>query len=125
METALSADIPGMTRTLGLPLFLVSLLVGGYLFTQQAKTNGPTAPAVTEAIQQANAVGDSMNFQSALPGLQAWYAANGTYAGAQLPPGSGVVLVRADATSYCMQTTLQPTTVMHENGPNGTPQPGP
>jgi len=114
-----------MSRTLGLPLFLVSLLIGGYLFTQQAKTSGPTAPAVTQAIQQANSVGDSMNFQSALPALQAWYAANGTYAGAQLAPGSGVVLVRADATSYCMQTDVQPTTVMHENGPNGTPQPGP
>ena len=125
MDGGPRADIQGMSRTLGLPLLLVSLLIGGYLFTQQAKTSGPTAPAVTEAVQQANAVGDSMNFQSALPALQAWYAANGTYAGTELPPGSGVVLVRADATSYCMQTTDQPTTVMHESGPNGTPQPGP
>ena len=58
--------------------------------------------------------------------MQVAYAANGTYAGAQLPPGSGVVLVRADAASYCLQTTGAASTMMHETGPNGTAaQPGP
>jgi hypothetical protein len=52
--------------------------------------------------------------------MQASYAANGTYAGATLPAGSGVFLVRADAYSYCLQAGNE-----HENGPNGQPQSGP
>lgn len=39
--------------------------------------------------------------------------------------GSGVALVRADASSYCLQTTADPTAVMHDAGPNGTVEPGP
>jgi hypothetical protein len=51
--------------------------------------------------------------------LQAYYDENQTYVGATLPPGSGVVLARADATSYCLQSGNE-----HEIGPGGTPQPG-
>ena len=51
--------------------------------------------------------------------MQAFYTQSGTYAGATLPPGSGVVLVRADATSYCLQAGAE-----HEDGPGGLPQPG-
>ena len=118
------ADIHGMTRTLGLPLLLVTLLVGGYLFTQQSKTSGPSAAAVTQAETQAAAFAAATNFQGTAAVLQAWYAANGTYAGAALPPGSGVTLIRADATSYCLQTG-DVAALMHETGPNGTVQPGP
>jgi len=113
-----------MTRTLGLPLLLVTLLIGGYLFVQQSKTNGPTAPAVTQAETQAQAEVAATNFQAATSVLQAWYAANGTYAGAALPLGSGAAVVRADATSYCLQSTADPSTVMHEAGPNGSVQSG-
>ena len=119
------ADICGMTRALGLPLLLVTLLLGGYLFTQQSKTSGPTSSVVTQAETQAAAFTAASNFQGTIAVLQASFAANGTYAGAALPPGSGVVLLRADATSYCLQTTGDATTVMHETGPNGTVQPGP
>jgi hypothetical protein len=113
-----------MTRTLGLPLMLVTLLIGGYLFTQQAKTSGPSAPAVTQAETQAQTAVAAANFQAMTSVLQAWYAANGTYAGASLPLGSGAAVVRADATSYCLQTTGDATAVLHEAGPNGTVQPG-
>jgi len=114
-----------MSRSLGVPMLLVTLLIGGYLFMQQAKTTGPTAPAVTQAETQAQTFGAATEFQGAIPAMQAAYAANGTYAGAELPPGSGVVLVRADAASYCLQTTGDASTIMHEAGPNGTAQPGP
>ena len=113
-----------MTRTLGLPLVLVALLVGGYLFTQQSKTSGPSAPAVAQAETQAAAFAAATNFQGATVAMQAWYASYATYAGTSLPPGSGVTLVRADATSYCLQTAAT-AAVMHETGPNGTVQPGP
>jgi hypothetical protein len=125
MGGRLPADIHPMSRSLGVPMLLVTLLIGGYLFMQQAKTTGPTAPAVTQAETQAQNYAAGTEFQSATPAMDAAYAANGTYAGAQLPLGSGVVLVRADAVSYCLQTTGDASTIMHDAGPNGTAQPGP
>jgi hypothetical protein len=114
-----------MARTVGLPLVLVTLLIGGYLFTQSSKTTGPTSDVVTQAETQAQQFTAATNFQPIVPLMDAAFQANGTYAGADLPLGSGVTLVRADATAYCLQSTGDPTAVMHEAGPNGTVQPGP
>jgi hypothetical protein len=113
-----------VTRTIGLLLLLVPVLIGGYLFIQQSKTSGSGAPAITQAETQAQGVVAATNFQATASVLQAWFASNGTYAGAALPPGSGVTLVRADATSYCLETIGSATATMHETGPNGTPEPG-
>jgi hypothetical protein len=113
-----------MTRALGLPLMLVALLIGGYLFAQQSKASGPSAPAVTQAETQAQTEVAAVNFQAVTTAVNAWYATNGTYAGAALPLGAGAAVVRADATSYCLQTT-EASPVMHEAGPNGAVQPGP
>jgi hypothetical protein len=118
------ADLRSMTRSLGTIVLLVSLAIGGYLYVQQSKTSGPSAPAATQAEAQAEAAVAATNFQSMASVLQAWYASNGTYAGAALPPGSGVALVRSDATSYCLETTGSATATMHETGPNGSPQSG-
>jgi hypothetical protein len=112
-----------MSRTLGLPLLLVSLVVGGYLFMAQSKSTGPSSAVVTQAESQAESFTAGTNFQAADQVLQAWYAENGTYAGATMAPGSGVALVRADASSYCLQTVAG-TAVEHETGPGGQPQPG-
>jgi hypothetical protein len=114
-----------MARTLGLPLLLVVLLIGGYLSMRQAGSSGPSSPAVTQAETQAQVATAGINFQGMAPVLASWYAANGTYVGAALPPGSGVELVRADATSYCLQTIGAATATMHETGPGGSPEPGP
>jgi hypothetical protein len=84
-----------------------------------AKSNGPTAPAVTQQIAATQTSVVATNFQGADTAMQAWYAQNGTYAGATLPPGSGVVLVRADAVSYCLQAGTD-----HEVGPGGRVLPG-
>ena len=108
-----------MARYIGLPSLLGVVVIGGYLYAHDAKTNGPTAPAVTREINQAQTSVAATNFQGADTALQAWYAQNGTYAGATLPPGSGVVLVRAGATSYCLRAGAE-----HENGPGGQVQPG-
>jgi hypothetical protein len=113
-----------VTRAFGLIALLVSLAVGGYVFVASARKEGPTAPAVTKAEQQAVSVAASSNFEAAHVAMQAWYAENTTYADAALPPGSGVTLVRADATGYCLQT-LAGSAVEHEVGPGGQPQPGP
>jgi hypothetical protein len=112
-----------MTRTLGLPLLLVSLVIGAYLFVAQSKTSGPTSPAVQQDINQANMAVAGTNFQAAASSLQAWYSEHGTYVGATVPPQVGVQLMRADTTSYCLQMTNQ-TVVEHEIGPGGQAQPG-
>ena len=75
-------------------------------------------------VTQADSTVAGANFASATPALQAWFAENGTYVGATLPPGTGVVLVRADGTGYCLQADVGGTQE-HEVGPQGAPQPGP
>lgn len=108
-----------MVRVLGIPALLVVVFVGVYLSTQGAKSSAPT-PGDQQAISQAQSVGAEADFGQVLPVLQAHFDQNQTYVGATLPPGSGVTLVRADATSYCLQDGDE-----HEIGPGGTPQPGP
>ena len=109
-----------MTRGLALPLLLISLAVGAFLFVQNTQTSGPTSSVAQQAETQAQVDVAATNFDGVVPVLQAWYAENATYAGATLPPGSGVVLVRADTSSYCLQSGTE-----HLDGPGGVVQPGP
>jgi hypothetical protein len=109
-----------MRRAIALPLLLISLAVGGFLFVRDAQTSGPTSSVAQQAETQAQLDVAATNFDGVLPVLQAWYAENATYAGATLPPGSGVVLARADATTYCLQSGTE-----HVDGPGGVAQPGP
>ncbi|HZO61747.1 MAG TPA: hypothetical protein VFB35_02080 [Gaiellaceae bacterium] len=113
-----------MTRVFGLVLVLVALAVGAYLAASHAKKDSPASPAVSTVVDRAASAAAATNFQGAAVALQAWFTANATYAGATLPPGSGVVLARADSSSYCLQTTVG-AVVEHEVGPGGQAQPGP
>jgi len=61
-------------------------------------------------------------FTGAAASLDAQRTATGSYAGARL--AGGMTLVRADATSYCVQTQVG-TLVEHEAGPGGSPATGP
>jgi hypothetical protein len=108
-----------MLRTLGIPALLVAVFVGIYLSAKDMQANGPTSASGQQAITQAQSAVAGANFSQADTAMQAFYAQSGTYAGATLPPGSGVVLVRADATSYCLQAGTE-----HEDGPGGQPQSG-
>jgi hypothetical protein len=109
-----------MLRVLGVPAILITLFVGAYLSTQDMRSNGPTSPAGQQEIAQAHSATAGLNFNQAVPGLQAYFDQNHTYVGATLPLGSGVVLASATPTSYCLQDGNE-----HEIGPGGTPQPGP
>jgi hypothetical protein len=109
---------------LGLVAVLVALAVGAYLFAAQSRSEGSSGSAAAADEARAETTAAATNFQGVVASLQAWFAENGTYAGAVLPPGSGVVLARADTSSYCLQTTAG-TAVEHEVGPSGQPQPGP
>lgn len=103
---------------------LIAVAVGGWLFAIQSKNEGPTASAVTQAESQALVATASANFSQVVPVLQGQYAQTGSYVGTQLPPGSGVTLVSAASTSYCLETSLNGS-VVHEDGPGGTPTAGP
>jgi hypothetical protein len=109
-----------MLRVIGIPAILVTLLIGAYLAMKSMQSNGPTSATGRQEIAQANSAGAEVDFNQVVPGLQAYFDENSTYVGATLPPGSGVVLVTAAATSYCLQAGDE-----HEVGPGGTPQPGP
>jgi hypothetical protein len=113
-----------MGRSFGLPLLIVSLAVGGFLFVRQAQTAGPSSTVAARAETRAAAAGAATDFAAAQPVLQAWFADNGTYAGASLPPVYGVVVARADASSFCLQAGSG-ATATHELGPGGQPQSGP
>ena len=114
-----------MGRVLGLPFILLALAVGGYVFYQHSKSDsGPTAPQITQMETQASVAVATTNFQAAGEVLQGWFAQNGTYAGATVPPGSGVILVKADDAGYCLQSA-DGATDEHEYGPDGQVQPGP
>ena len=106
-----------MTRSLGLVFLVLSLAVGGYLFSKQ----GSSSVTPQQAQTQADAAASATSFEAALPTLQAYFIDHGTYAGASLPASYGVSVVRGDATSYCLQTTDG---TMHEVGPGGSAQPG-
>jgi hypothetical protein len=108
-----------MLRVLGIPALLVAVVVGVYLSAQSMRSNGPSSPSGQQAITQAQSEVAATNFSQADAAMGAFYAQSGTYAGATLPPGTGVLLVRADATSYCLQAGNE-----HEVGPGGQPQPG-
>jgi hypothetical protein len=115
-----SADISRMLRYLGIPALLVTVFIGLYLSTQDMKSEGTTSQAGQQAIAQAHAVTAGSDFSQAVPALQAFYDQYHTYAGATLPAGSGVTLVSADTTSYCLQSGN-----VHEDGPGGQPEAGP
>jgi hypothetical protein len=109
-----------MLRVLSIPAILITLFLGAYLSMKSLQSNGPTAASGQQDVAQAQSATAGVNFSQSVPGLQAYFDQNHTYVGATLPPGSGVVLAYASATSYCLQDGNE-----HEVGPGGTPQPGP
>jgi hypothetical protein len=109
-----------MLRVLGIPAILITLLLVAYLSMKNMESNGPTSPAGQQEIAQAHSATAGLNFNQAVPGLQAYYDENHTYVGATLPLGSEVTLAFAGPTSYCLQDGNE-----HEVGPGGTAQPGP
>jgi hypothetical protein len=109
-----------MLRVISIPAILITLFIGAYLSMKDMQSNGPTSPAGRQEIAQAHSATAGLNFNQAVPALQAYFDQNQTYVGATLPPGSEVTLVTADATSYCLQDGNE-----HEVGPGGQPQPGP
>jgi Tfp pilus assembly protein PilE len=107
-----------MGRSLGVISLVVSLALVGILWALTMQHSGPTSATAESAESKASAAVSAMNFTAAATQLEAYHAENATYAGASVPPSFGVTLVRADATSYCLQTGVG-SAAQHFTGPSG------
>ena len=108
-----------MTRGVGLIVAVISLAITGALFALQSKSQGPTSAAESQALATAASAG----FAPVDQFLQLAHAQTGTYVGAELPAGTGVTVVGASSTNYCLELTVD-SAVVHENGPGGSPAAG-
>ena len=106
-----------MVRALGTVSLLVTLVVVGWMLTAQKSGSGRKQE--TQAVDQAQVAADGVAFEQAQTQLEQQHALSGTYAGTSLG-GFGVTLVRADASSYCIQNATA-----HLAGPGGAPAVGP
>jgi len=100
-----------------------SLAIVGVLMMLGMSHNGPTSKSTKLAEAQATAAVGSLNFAAAATELEGYKSEHATYAGAVLPPAFGVTVMRADATTYCLQAGLRGK-VQHFTGPGGTPATG-
>ena len=106
-----------MARGFSVISLLVALLIGGWLLT--AQQSSPSRQQTTEAVAEAQEAAAGVAFQQAEAQLEQSHSLSGTYAGTSLA-GFGVTLVRADASTYCIQTATA-----HLAGPGGSAAPGP
>jgi hypothetical protein len=113
-----------MSRSgLGIVSLLLALVLGGALWAMNVSHAGPTSEPAQRAETQAQQVAAVANFGQAAIQLETFHAENGTYVGSALPPSYGVSLVRADASSYCLQMGTG-AAVQHLVGPGGQPAAG-
>jgi hypothetical protein len=112
-----------MSRSVRLVALFVALVLVGALWAVNARTNGPTSPSARQAETEAQQASAGVNFGQAALQLETFHAENGTYVGATLPASFGVVLARADAASYCLQSGSG-SAAEHEIGPGGSVVPG-
>jgi type II secretory pathway pseudopilin PulG len=109
-----------MGRAFGLISMVVALALVAILWALSMQHSGPTSSTAKHAEAQARAAVSGINFTAASTQLEAYHADHASYAGAALPPSFGVTLVRADATSYCLQSGNE-----HFVGPAGPAVAGP
>jgi hypothetical protein len=105
---------------LAIGLSIAAFAVGGWRTVVPGADS--TSKGVDDSISSMLATTTQAAFTGAAASLDAQRTATGSYAGTRLAPG--MVLVRADATSYCVQTRGG-TLVQHETGPGGSPAIGP
>jgi Tfp pilus assembly protein PilE len=113
-----------MGRAFGLISIVVSLVIVGVMWALTMQHSGPTSATAKRAESEATAAVSAMNFTAAATQLEMYHAENATYAGASVPPSFGVALVRADASSYCLQAGVGGA-AQHFTGPGGAAAAGP
>ena len=104
---------------LSLGLMIAAVAVGGWRMLL------PGADSASSGVSNSVSTLISTTMRAAFTGAEASLDAqrmvSGSYAGASVQPP--ITLVRADATSYCLQLD-QGAVRQHLIGPGGTPQPG-
>ena len=110
-----------MARGLTFISLLVALGVAGFIMNGQLKSS-PSGQSAQQDIEKAKQTAAGVAFEQAGVALEQTHALNGTYAGTSLA-GFGVRLVRADASTYCIESGSGPT-LMHLAGPGGAPAAG-
>jgi hypothetical protein len=113
-----------VSRAFGLVVVLCSLAIVGVLMALNLGQNGPTSQTAKRAEAEGIAAVGMVNFTQAGTELEAYRAEHETYAGALLPPSFGVTLMRADATTYCLQAGVGGA-MQHFVGPAGPAAAGP
>ncbi len=84
-------------------------------------TGGGDSNAISDGVSSLVSTTLNAQFMGAEASLDAEKTATGSYAGT--PIQAPLTLVRADASSYCIELSQGPV-LQHVNGPGGTPQPG-
>jgi Tfp pilus assembly protein PilE len=107
-----------MARGVGLLSLVVALVAAAYLMSGQLSGTTSQKSANTE-INRARQTADGVKLEQGAFAIEQFHALNGTYAASSLGH-LGVVLIRADASSYCLQSGTE-----HLAGPGGSPTPGP
>jgi hypothetical protein len=111
-----------VVRAVTLISLLGAMLVGVYLFGAGSRAASSSSPVARHAEEAGSAAAATANFQQASVALEQNRAVSGSYSGTNLA-GFGVVLVRADSSSYCIQSGTG-TAAMHASGPGAPPSAG-
>jgi hypothetical protein len=117
-------DNCGVSRGFGLVVVLCSLAIVAVPMALNLGQNGPTSKTSEHAESEGIAAVGGINFTQAGTELEAYRAEHETYAGAVLPASFEVTLVRADASTYCLQAGIGGS-VQHFVGPAGPSVAGP
>ena len=111
-----------MTRGLGLISLLVSLAICGMLYSSQLNGGGakPSSLQQNRVVQEANSAAAGMTAMQAERELAAYQAEHGTFVGAAVTDISGVTVLHADPTTFCLQISSNGG-LRYDAGPGGTP----
>jgi hypothetical protein len=111
-----------MGRSAGIVTLVIGLVASAVLFAMQWSSAGnPTNAKVgrNPNVERANDAALAATQMMADRELQAYQATTGGFAGARIADVSGATVLRADATTYCLQIAANGT-VRYESGPGGT-----
>jgi hypothetical protein len=99
-----------MVRAFTLVVLLSALVAGWWLLSTTYRQIGPHADR--------EPIPGPIALEKAADTLEQWRAETGSYAGVDLGGFTGVSLMRADVSAYCIQLTYQGV-AYHREGPNG------
>jgi len=105
-------------RAFGLLSIVVCLVAGLYLAAAQMSSTGTGSPAGNKEKQDAAVVAATFTAHQGEAVLEAYHQSTGSYAGASLAGVSGVQLLRADATSFCLKMHVAGYD-LYDQGPGG------